>query len=172
MISRMPESKKYNKDITESFELCKETVSAVRNIRKEKSINNKEELILCIKAEENSYYREFLPVLSRLVNLSGVKFVGQKQDGAVSFMVGTTEYFIPLGSKINIGEEIIKIREELDYLNGFLGSVMKKLNNESFVRNAPGNVLELERKKRGDTESKIRSLEERLKEMESQGIME
>jgi valyl-tRNA synthetase len=172
MISRMPDSKKYNKDITGRFELLKETVSAVRNVRREINIENREELILCIKAEENSYDREFLPVLSRLVNLSEIKFVGKKQDGAVSFMIGTTEYFIPLSGNINISEEIIKIQEELVYLHGFLGSVMKKLNNVSFVANAPANVLQLERKKRSDTEKKIRSLEDRLRELDGQRIKE
>ena len=164
MISRMPESKKYNKEMTGRFDLIKETVSAVRNIRNERNLSNKEKLILCIRSDGESADKEFMPVLSRLGNLSQIKFVDQKQEGAVSFMVGTTEYFIPLGDKLNIKEEIEKISEELDYLKGFLGSVMKKLDNKNFVQNAPASVLELERKKKSDTESKIRSLEERLLE--------
>jgi valyl-tRNA synthetase len=42
---------------------------------------------------------------------------------------------------------------------------MKKLDNERFVQNAPISVLELERKKKSDAESKINSLEKRIKEL-------
>jgi valyl-tRNA synthetase len=80
-------------------------------------------------------------------------------------MIGTTEYFIPLAGKLDIKSEIAKIQEDLDYNRGFLVSVMKKLDNEHFVKNAPADVLELERKKKSDAESKIKSLEEALKSL-------
>jgi valyl-tRNA synthetase len=80
-------------------------------------------------------------------------------------MVRTTEYFIPLTGKIDIESEIAKLQEDLTYNRGFLVSVMKKLDNERFVKNAPANVLELERKKKSDTESKIKSLEEAMKSL-------
>jgi valyl-tRNA synthetase len=81
-------------------------------------------------------------------------------------MIGTTEFYIPLGDRLDIEGELTKIQGELDYYRGFLDSVMKKLDNERFVSNAPANVIELERKKKSDAESKIKSLEERLKELE------
>jgi valyl-tRNA synthetase len=77
-------------------------------------------------------------------------------------MVGTKEFYVPLGSNINIVEEIAKITADLDYNLGFLTSVMKKLDNERFVHNAPAAVLVLERRKKADAESKITSLKERL----------
>ena len=82
-------------------------------------------------------------------------------------MTGTTEFFIPLAGKIDIEDEIAKIQEDLNYNRGFLVNVMKKLDNERFVKNAPANVLELERKKKNDAESKIKSLEERIKALKS-----
>jgi len=100
-----------------------------------------------------------------MCNLSGVKFVDKKQKGSASFMVKTTEFYIPLGDKLNINEELDKIQEDLDYYRGFLTSVSKKLDNEHFVRNAPAKVIDLEKKKKSDAEIKIRSLEERLKEL-------
>ena len=80
-------------------------------------------------------------------------------------MVRTTEYFIPRAGNLDIEGELAKIREDLDYNIGFLTSIMKKLENERFVQNAPVKVLELERKKKSDTEMKIKSLEERKKEL-------
>jgi valyl-tRNA synthetase len=167
MISRMPESKRHKKDVLSRFNLIKETVSCIRTVRKEKDLPVKEKISLLIKAEKNSYDKEFLPVLTKLCNLSAIEFIDRKPEGVASFMVQTTEFFIPLGDRADKEGELKKIKEDLDYLRGFLASVMKKLDNERFVKNAPVNVLELERKKKSDTEMKIRSLEERIKELEN-----
>jgi valyl-tRNA synthetase len=164
MVSRIPEAKKYNKDLIESFESVKETISGVRTIRKSKDIQNKEKLELLIKAEQTDN-QEFLSVVKKMGNLSGISFVKEKQEGTASFMVGTDEYFIPLGVKLDVKGELARIMEDLDYNRGFLVSVMKKLDNERFVNNAPASVLELERKKKSDAESKIESLEQRMNEL-------
>ena len=92
-------------------------------------------------------------------------FLRNRKD-AVSFMVGTTEFYIPVGDKLILKVNLIKLLTDLEYYRGFLASVMKKLDNERFVQNAPANVLELERKKKSDTELKIKSLEEALKALE------
>jgi len=165
MISKVPETKKYNRDLIIRFEIIKETITAIRSVRKEKNLPVKEKLELCIRTDKKSFDSEFLPILIKLGNLSEIKFVDSRQEEAASFMVKTTEYFIPLGIRLNVEKELVKIREDLDYLRGFLSSVMKKLDNERFVKNAPADVLELERKKKSDTELKIKSLEERLEEL-------
>jgi valyl-tRNA synthetase len=82
-------------------------------------------------------------------------------------MVRTTEYFIPVRGKIDVEGELSKIQEDLTYYTGFLQSIMKKLENKRFVQNAPADVLDLEKKKKRDSESKIKSLEERMKELNS-----
>lgn len=163
MITSQPEPAKYDKGLIRKFEISKEIVSSVRAIRKAREIHNKEALELLIRAEKKSFDNEFIPVIIKLCNLSGIKFVGSKQEDSASFMVGTTEFFIPLGDKLDVESERIKILADLDYYKGFLNSVMKKLSNERFVQNAPANVLEMERKKKNDAEVKIRSLEERLR---------
>ena len=165
MVSLMPEAKKFNKDLLADFESVKETVSAVRTVRKEKGIPNKDKLELLIRADQDSYNAELLPVIIKLCNLSDISFVSEKQDGTVSFMVGTTEFFIPVEGRLDIESELVKLKEELEYNRGFLVNVMKKLDNERFVQNAPATVLDLERKKKSDAESKIKSLEERIKEL-------
>jgi valyl-tRNA synthetase len=165
MVSAMPASRKFNKEMIMRFDIVKETISAVRTVRKEKNIPNKESLILCINSVEDKYDREFLPLIARLCNLSDVRFIDKKVQGAASFMVQTTEFFIPLGDKLDVEGELARIGEELEYNRGFLASVMKKLDNERFVKNAPASVIDLERKKKSDTESKIKSLQKRVKEL-------
>jgi valyl-tRNA synthetase len=163
MVSPMPKIRKYDKDLVAKFEIVKETVTAIRSVRKEKQILNRDSVALSVRADRNSYDSRFLPVIIKLCNLSGVEFISEKPENAASFMVKTTEFHIPLGGMIDVENERAKISADLDYFRGFLDSVMKKLNNEKFVRNAPSAVLEIEKKKKADTESKIKSLEEALK---------
>ena len=165
MVTQMPEAKKFDKVLITDFDSVKETISSVRSVRKEKDLPNKEKLSLLIRADKYSFNSELLPVIYKLCNLSELLFVSEKPEGAASFMIGTTEFFIPLTGKIDIESELAKISEELDYNRGFLVNVMKKLENERFVKNAPAKVLELERKKKSDAESKIKSLEEALKSL-------
>jgi len=162
MISSIPKAKKYDKELIARFENVKETITAIRTVRKEKQILNRDPVELFIRTDIAAYDSYFLPVIRKLCNLSEVKFISEKPGNAASFMVKTTEFHIPLGEKIDIESERAKIKTDLDYFKGFLDSVMKKLNNERFVKNAPPAVIELERKKKSDTESKIKSLEEAL----------
>ena len=167
MVSRLHETKKYNKELVVRFDVVKELISAVRTIRKEKQILMREQVDLLVRAEKDDFNNELLPVIKKMCNLSEVSFVSEKPGGAASFMVGTTEFYIPIGDKADAASEIIKIMADLEYNRGFLANVMKKLDNERFVQNAPANVLELERKKQSDAESKIKSLEEALKDRKS-----
>jgi valyl-tRNA synthetase len=164
MVSLMPEHRKFSRDTIERFETIKEIISAIRTVRKEKGLQHKEKLELFIRAD-HTFDRHFLPVIAKMGNLSGISFTERKLEGAASFIIRTVEYYIPVGKMLDVKGELLKIKEELDYTRGFLSSVMEKLENERFVQNAPVNVLELERKKKADAETKIRSLEERMEEL-------
>ena len=166
MVSNMPGIKKFDKDLVMRFELVKETISAIRSVRKVKDIPNREHLELLVRADKKSFDIEFIPLITKLCNLSEIRFVNEKHEGAASFMINTTEFYIPMGDKMDPESERVKIMADLDYYRGFLISVMKKLDNERFVQNAPPKVLDLERRKKNDTESKIRSLEEALRGFE------
>ena len=159
MVALMPEITPVDAAYLESFEIVKEIVSGVRTIRLQKNIPNKEELTLQVLGDHND---AFNPVIAKMCNLSEITKTDDKAAGAVSFLVRTTEYAVPLGSMINVEEELAKLREELKYQQGFLASVIKKLSNESFVSKAPVKVIDMERKKQADAESKIKSIEESI----------
>jgi valyl-tRNA synthetase len=141
------------------FEEAKEIISNIRTIRTQKNIPSKDVLLLQVIGERNSAYN---PVIIKMGNLSAVETVKEKSVGAVSFLVKTTEFAIPLENNINKEEELAKLQEELKYQQGFLASVVNKLSNESFVSKAPAKVIENERKKQADAESKIKSLQENI----------
>lgn len=159
MIEQLPIVKPIDEALVSGFESVKEVISGVRTIRLQKNIPNKEALELQIVGEHNTDYDS---VITKLANISVINRVTEKDITAVSFLVGTTEYAIPLGNSIDIEAELKKQEEELKYLQGFLKSVKAKLGNERFVSNAPAQVVENERKKQSDAESKIKSLEESI----------
>ena len=150
----------YNDALIARFEAVKEVISGIRTIRLQKNIAQKEALTLEVIGENP--VAEFTSVIAKLCNLSGIKQVASKSDGAAAFMVGTTEYAVPLGNLINVEEELKKLEADLKYQEGFLQSVLKKLSNEKFVSKAPANVIEMERKKQADAETKIAALKESI----------
>ncbi len=161
MISLMPENTGFNNDTISKFENTKEVISSVRAIRKEKNIPMKKQLVLHVK-ESDKFVDDFKTVISKLCNLSEISYTKQKIDNVVSFMVKTTEFFIPVGNMINKEEELKKLETELKYNEGFHISVSKKLSNEKFVNNAPEKVVEMEKKKLADAETKIKALKEQI----------
>ncbi len=161
----MPVAGKTDKSMLSGFSIAMEVVSAIRTIRAEKNIPQKEELALVVKVGAESGLPPFGEVIARLANLSAISETEDKPDNAVSFMVGTTEFYIPMEDQLDIEAEVAKITKELDYNRGFLASVMKKLGNERFVNNAPEKVVQNEMAKKADAESKIAALEERRKSL-------
>ena len=160
MVQTMDINKACNEDIVKNFEAVKEVIGGIRTIRLQKNIAQKEALSLQVVGE--SPVAAFNSVIAKLCNLTAIESVEAKAEGSASFMVGTTEYAVPLGNLINVEEELKKLEADLKYNEGFLQSVLKKLGNEKFVSKAPANVIEMERKKQADAESKIASLKESI----------
>ncbi len=160
MVSPLSMSALVDEDIIREFEVVKEVISNIRSIRLQKNIAQKEALELQVIGENPVV--AFNAVIMKMCNLSSINIVENKADGAASFMVGTTEYAVPLGNMIDVEAEIVRMEAELKHKEGFLQGVLKKLGNEKFVNNAPAAVLEMERKKQADAESIIKSLKESI----------
>ena len=134
-----------------------EIISSIRNIRAQKNISPKEVLTLVCP--------ETLPAV--VVKLANVELAvgADKSAGSASFIVGTTEYSVPLEKFINVDEELKKLQAELAHQEGFLRGVMGKLSNERFVANAKPEIVELERKKKADAEKRIATLKEAIAQL-------
>jgi len=161
IVAEWPKQITVNTKQLAEFEVCKEIVATIRNLRQQKQISPKEKLELFEKSDaQHSFFDE---AVIKLANLSSLKYVKEKIDGAFSFMILSTEFFVPLTGNVDAGEEKERIAKELEYNKGFLKSVQVKLANERFVQNAKPELIELERKKQADAEAKIKALEEQLK---------
>ncbi len=147
------------------MEKVKQIISGVRTIRNQKNIAPKNALVLQIL--NTHAYDKYLPIITKMANLSSVDYVTAKDADASAFMVGTDEFAIPLGNLIDKDAEIEKLEAQLQHLEQFLCGIEKKLSNERFVANAPANVVEMERKKQSDSKEKIAAIKASLAKLKS-----
>ena len=160
-VTPMPQPDEIDGQLLARFELAREVISSVRNVRNQKNLPQKEALTLKVIADEN-YPAEYAPVMRKMANLTAIETVTEKDPAAAAFIVKTTQYFVPMAGKIDAEAERRKLTDELSYQKGFLASVMKKLSNERFVQSAPGKVVANERAKQADAEAKIAAIKAQL----------
>ncbi|MBQ7686174.1 MAG: valine--tRNA ligase, partial [Bacteroidaceae bacterium] len=154
---------KADADLIAQYEEAKQIISGVRAVRNSKNISPREPLTLEVVADDNiTKCPDMGAIIKKMATLSDIQYVQTKSDGTSAFLIGTTEYAVQLGNLIDTEAEIQKMEAELKHLEGFLIGVQKKLSNERFVANAPAQVVELERKKQSDAETKIAALKESI----------
>ena len=163
MNQHMPTSVFYDQRLLDEFDTAREVIAGVRNIRNTRNLSPKEALEVSFLAADDRYrFARFNGIVQKLANVSAISEVKEKPAGALSFMVGTMECFVPMPDNVNKDEELKKLQEDLKYAEGFLNSVLKKLSNEKFVNGAPAAVIEKERNKQRDAETKIAALKAQI----------
>ena len=152
----------YDEAFLTRFAAVQELITSIRSLRTSKNLSPREALTL--EASE-SYPNELDEVLIKMAGLSEIDRSGKRSEGAVSFVIGTDEFAVPMAAYINVEEELAKLRADLEYQQKFLAGVEKKLSNESFVSKAPEAVIALEQKKKADAESRIASIEQSIRQL-------
>ena len=160
MYAQLPVAGEVNAGTLEAMAHAKEVIVGVRGVRAAKNISPREALVLNVIG---AWDDALDAVVKKLGNLSEINPGAEKDAAAATFMVGTTEFNVPLTNNIDVDAELARLNKELDYYRGFLASVMKKLGNERFVNNAPEAVVAAERNKQKDAESKIATIEASIK---------
>jgi valyl-tRNA synthetase len=162
IVSSWPKPQPHNQAILSEGAIAFDIITEVRNTRNAKGISPKESLKLAVKSEGEELIRSFWPIIKKLSNVIEISSTKDKISNATSFVIKSTEFFIPVEGKIDAAKERETILKDLEYHRGFMASVDKKLSNEKFVNSAPPHVIELEKKKKADAEMKIKALEESL----------
>jgi len=163
MNQHMPTSVFFDQRMLDEFDTAREVIAGVRNIRNTRNLSPKEALEVSFIAVDDRYrFDHFDGIVRKLANVSAINEIKEKPAGALSFMVGTMECFVPMPENVNKDEELKKLQEDLKYAEGFLNSVLKKLSNEKFVNGAPAAVIEKERNKQRDAETKIAALKAQI----------
>ncbi len=164
IVSSWPASASYDTSLLEEFHFASEVISGIRNLRKQKQIPFKTTVELHVINKVSST-QKFDGLISKLGNISKIKYTDSSVEKAFSFRVQSNEYFLVADIAIDLEAEVAKIKEELKYTKGFLKSVQKKLSNTRFVSNAPEQVVASEKKKQADALAKIQTLESSLKNL-------
>ncbi len=165
MYAQWPELGCIDETLINDFENTKEIIAGIRTIRLQKNIANKVALELYVKGQ---YQPTWNAIIEKISNIQSIRQLEHELDvNTANFLVGTTEFIVPIGDMIDKDKEIEKIEADIKYYEGFLLSVMKKLGNEKFVAHAKPEVVELERKKKSDAESKLATLKESLNKLKS-----
>lgn len=163
MYAQWPELGFIDENLINDFENTKEIIAGIRTIRLQKNIANKVALELYVKGQ---YQPTWNAIIEKISNIQSIRQLEHELDvNTANFLVGTTEFIVPIGDMIDKDKEIEKIEADIKYYEGFLLSVMKKLGNEKFVAHAKPEVVELERKKKSDAESKLATLKESLNKL-------
>ena len=153
-------------ELIAKVEEMKQIVSGVRAVRQSKNISPREPLALQVigAAKQGvTSISALAAIIEKLAGLNKIEPVAEKTEGTQAFLVGTDEYAVPIGNLIDAEAERAKAETEIKRLQGFMAGIEKKLGNERFVQNAPAQVVELERKKLADAQSKIAALEATIK---------
>ena len=163
MNQRMPTSVFYDQRLLDEFDTAREVIAGVRNIRNTRGLSPKEPLAVSYIAKDDRFQVDrFAGIIRKLGNVTDIAAVSEQPAGALQFMVGTAECYVPMSQNVNKEEELKKLQEDLKYYEGFLRSVMAKLSNEKFVSGAPAPVIEKERNKQRDAESKIAAIKAQI----------
>lgn len=165
IVASWPTAKAINETLISEFDFASEVISGIRTIRKEKNIAFKDAIGFSVINNEKASIT-FDAIIQKMGNLEAIEYVDEAVEGALTFRVKSNEYFVPMVGAIDVEAEIKKLTEELNYTEGFLKSVQKKLSNDRFVNNAPEQVVASEKKKEADALAKIETIKASLASMQ------
>jgi valyl-tRNA synthetase len=160
--TEFPKGGEVNIELLASFDSMFELVTKIREIRNAKQLSPKIALPLSIKTDNKARYENIESIIEKLANTETITYVSDKVNGALSFVVKSDEFFITLEGEIDVEAELEEAQKDLEYNLGFKKATEAKLANERFVANAKPELVERERQKLADAESKIKALEERI----------
>lgn len=150
-----------------AMEVVMDLIRAVRNIRADMNVPPGKKADLIFIADKDSAQlveegRKYIMVLAQAENISIGGIETEKPRQAVSAVVKGIEVYLPLKGVIEIDKEVARVEKEIINMNKELDRIQGKLNNEGFVAKAPAEVIEKEKLKAQEYQTKKQALEARL----------
>jgi valyl-tRNA synthetase len=140
----------------------KNIITAVRDAKNKNDVKPKEKVSLYIETNDVDSYHSIKKILVKQTNADLLIFNKTPDTTSIMTVVGNEKIYIKSDAVIDPSVQKEKLAKDLKYLKGFLIAVDKKLSNDKFVQNAKPEVIELERKKKQDAETKIKVIEQTL----------
>jgi len=164
---------KIYKEILEKMPLLQDIVRAVRNIRRNLNIPNKQKIKVQISANSDvalkklDGHHEFLEKMANIeIKDIGIDFRYSPKISPLSEVVGDYQIFAFVEDMYDKEKEREKQLEHLNKVESHLGIVQKKLHNESFVKNAPEEIVNAEKDKETELLGQITKIKEALQGLE------
>ncbi len=169
MISDWPKNNGMLYPDTEEKEWFFELIKGVRTVRNDYQVSWTKPIDLFIQTdkeniaflnENDQYIRKFLNP-NQLIIAETI----EKKDEAISLIFANASILIPLGSLVNVTEEIKRLNDQLVNLEKEIERCTKMLNNPNFTAKAPQAKIEEEKNKLQKYEENYKEVTYRLKEL-------
>ncbi|TMI80991.1 MAG: valine--tRNA ligase [Bacteroidetes bacterium] len=154
-----------NQQLLRQGQLLKEVITALRDIRVKNRLKPRDEIELHVHSESVQTYQAFKSILAKQVRAARISFVSEPVNNTITTVVGKDKFFVETKKELDTSAQKQQLLKDLDYIQGFLSSVEKKLGNERFIQNAKPEVVEIERTKKADAEAKIKAIKESLENL-------
>ncbi|MEA3500152.1 MAG: valine--tRNA ligase [Candidatus Marinimicrobia bacterium] len=141
-----------NKQIEDEMKLVMEIITAIRTIRSEMTVPPSKKANVLIKDKFEKYKNilnknsDYITSLGKIENLTIDKNI-KKPNLSATAVVENLQIYIPLEGLIDIDKEKQRLEKEIGNFKGRLKAVQGKLQNPNFVKRAPENIVDHERKK-------------------------
>ena len=159
MLSDYPKPNEFDAQLNEDFKKVFEMVTGLRKLKSDNKVKQIEVVKIMINKKSGfdfNSYKELIEKLSKTKDLEIVKDIPSDYPTIVS---GKDTLSLAIEKSEGSKEDTLK---QIEYLEGFLKSVDKKLSNKSFVDNAPESVVDIEKKKRDDALVKLENLKKSI----------
>ncbi|MGI8951776.1 MAG: valine--tRNA ligase [Chitinophagaceae bacterium] len=154
--------KKFDKEILQQGKLLKEIITAIRDARNKNQIKPKEKIKLYIQTLSTENYKQIENILSKQLNTDEIIYTSENIENTIVITVEKDKFFIKAEQQIDKIALKEDLEKDLNYQTKFLESVQRKLSNERFIQNAKQEIIALEKKKKADAETRIKTLKESL----------
>jgi valyl-tRNA synthetase len=164
-IGRMKEYRIPDPEFLRQGQLLKEVITAIRDARNKAQLKPRDQVKLHIQTANTPVYKSIEEILQKQINAESVDYVTQAVSNTINVVVQKDKFFLESENQADTSSQKQQLQKDLNYFEGFLASVEKKLGNERFVQNAKPEVVEIERKKKADAEAKIKAIKESLESL-------
>jgi len=154
----IPLKKGETEGVLEGFGLIRDIITGIRSLRADYKIDPVKKLKVVISAgKKEKLIKENVSVIVGLARLESLEY-GRKPVGSVGFVVGEVEVFVDLSGVVDLEKEKARLKGEIENLEKYLKGLEMKFGSESFIKNAPKEVVEKEKAKMIDAKEKLEKL--------------
>ncbi len=148
-----------NPEIADEMAFVQEAIVAIRNLRKQVNLPPGTEAAIHIRLAEvkqQALFNRYESYFRKLAKVSDLKaeVTLPKPPASLAAVVRNIEVFMPLSGLVDLEQEKARLTKQLDKLKMELQSIQNKLNNANFVNNAKPEVVEKEKEKLAEVNTK------------------